>query len=135
MTKKKYIDTYKTIYNVYLVVANEAVTLQDLKKKYTYYDGVEIDDAFSDGIATTAKCIDKETNRAVILVKYNHKSKIKGVNNKLDLINTAAHEATHFAMDLYSYIGEDIDPRMANENLTYNVGWATECIYNTWTKK
>ena len=132
--KKKHIDIYETPYGVHIVIANEAVTLEDLRKKYKYCDDEELDDYFTQFIATTAKCIDKATGRHVILVKYNSSTSIKGVDKKLDLINTVSHEALHVALDIYAYIGQDVDVNN-NEALAYFVGWISERIYKTWTKK
>lgn len=130
---KKYIDTYSTIYGVDLVVANKNVTLKDLQNKYTYSDDRELDDI--DCIASTSYCKNKNTNRYTILVRYNHDSKVKGIDKRLDFINTCSHEATHVVMAIYHYINEKIFPEDSNELLANLVGWATECIYKTWTKK
>ena len=135
MTKKKYIDIYPTIYRVDLVVANEAVTLKDLQKKYTYVDGTELDENITaDCIASTSTCRDKETGKYIILVKYVADTKVKGIDKKLDLLDTAAHEATHVCMRIYSKIGEDVYKDDSNELLAYLLGWATECIYKTLKK-
>lgn len=135
MTKKKYIETFNTVYEVDIVIANMNVTLKDLQKTYTYSDGVELDDEMLQSMATTARCKNKLTNRYCVVVKYNKPSSIKGIDKRADLINTAAHEALHTAMDLYSFIGEDVRPNDSNENLAYLVGWITEKIYQVWTKK
>lgn len=135
MTNKKIINVYNTVYDIVLVVANSKVTLKDLQKKYTYADGAELDEAIKDAIATTCSIRDRQTGRYGILVVYNKDSSVKGVNKTLDRINSAAHEAVHVAMRIYSYIEEDIDPVRSNEHLSYLIGWATQCIYDTWTKK
>ena len=132
--KKKHIDTYETPYDVHIVIANEAVTLEDLRKKYKYCDNNELDDDFTGSSATTARCEDKVTGRKVVLVKYNRPSLVKDVDKKLDFINTISHEALHVALDIYAYIGQDVDVN-DNESLAYLVGWIGECIYKTWTKK
>lgn len=131
----KHIDTYNTIYNIDLVVANKDVTLKDLQKKYTYSDGVELTEDVTSEIASTSYCKNRITGKYTILVKYNRDSKVKGINKKLDLINTAAHEATHVVMAIYSFINEKVFPDDSNEILANTVGWSTECIYKTWTKK
>ena len=135
--KKKYIDVYSTIYEVDIVVANEAVTLKDLKERYTYSDGIELDDALIDGIACTCTCQDKTTGRCVVLTKFNHYSTVKGVNKNLDLLNTAAHEATHIVLDIYSFIDQPVNNTGSGsmEHMAYFVGWVTEKVYETWTKK
>ena len=136
MSKKKYIDIYPTIYRVDLVVANEAVTLKDLQKKYTYVDGTELDENITaDCIASTSTCRDKETGKYIILVKYVADTKVKGIDKKLDLLDTAAHEATHVIMHIYDFIGEKVFCADSNELLANHIGWATKSIYKTWTKK
>lgn len=137
MTKnnKKHIEVLHTVYEVDIVIANKYVTLEDLKKKYAYYDGVELDNDITASQASTARCIDIKTNRPVVLIKYNCDSSIKGVNKKLDLINTASHEATHAAMYIFSYVREFINTDQSNESLAYLIGWITQHTYEIWTKK
>lgn len=132
---KKHIDTYSTMYDLDIVVANEHVTLKDLQKTYTYSDGVEIDNEVFEGWACTSKCRNKLTGRYLVLVKYNKMCDIKGIDKTLWLVNTAAHEAFHTARDIYEFIGQSLDERDGNEPLAYFIGWITENIYNTWTKK
>lgn len=132
---KKHIDTYSTVYGVDIVIANKAVTLKDLQKLYTYSDNVELDQDIMTDIASTSTCRNRKTNRYCILVKFNSNSIIKGQDKKLFLINTVSHEALHVAMDLYSFSGDKVNPRDSNEHLAYLVGWITEIIYKTFTKK
>lgn len=134
--KKAHIDTYETVYSVDLVVANESVTLEQLKKLYKYSDSKELDDFVTDGVCSTSTCIRKTDGKAMCLVKYNHPSSyLKSKRDlEVDLINTCCHEAIHVMMDIYSYIEEKIDTSM-QEVFAYNVGWAAECIYKTLTKK
>ena len=136
-SKKSIIDTYYCdIYNFYLVVANKYATVNQLKKKYTYNDGAEldIDDFITDGIATTSSCTDKKTNARVILVKYNRDSTDKSVDKKLDFINTVNHEATHVAIDVYYRMISQTLHVDSSEPFCYLQGWAAECIYKTLTK-
>lgn len=134
MTKKKYIDTYKTVYGIDLVVANKNVTMKDLRKKYIGVNDTELEDS-EHTIASTIYAKNIATNRYTIIVKYDGDSVVKDVDKKLDLINTAAHEATHVVMFLYDFIGEKVFPQDSNELLANHIGWVTECIYKTWTKK
>jgi len=128
---KKRIDTYKNdIYFIDLVVANEFVKLEDLKKLYVYSDGIEIDNFVLEGYATTCTITRKSDNKACILVKYNGPSKTKNINKTLDFVNTVSHEATHVAIDTYSFIHQNIYDN-SSEPFCYLVGWATECIYKT----
>jgi hypothetical protein len=135
MTNNKRIDTYKTVYEVYLVVAGKDVTLEELKELYTYSDGVELDDGITQGYASTSRCKEKKTGRYVVLVKLNNISTIKGIDKKIWLINTAAHEAVHTAMDMCAFVAQRVEPNDDNEHLAYLIGWSTECIYKTWTDK
>ena len=43
-------------------------------------------------------------------------------------VSDCAHEATHFAMDMYSAMGEEINTNH-QEIMAYLVGYATDCIY------
>lgn len=129
-SKKSIIDIYyNEVYEVSLVVANKYVTLEQLKKKYTYYDGVVLDEDIVKPSACTAKCKDIKTGKYVILVKFNET--VKGY--KLWFTNTTAHEATHVALDIYELIHQEIY-FSSPEPFCYLVGWATECIYKTLTK-
>lgn len=134
--KKAHIDTYETVYSVDLVVANESVTLEQLKKLYKYSDSNELEDTIVNAVCTASRCIRKVDNKAVCLVKYNHPSPhLKSKRDlEVDLINTCCHEAAHVTMDIYDYIGETVDTNR-QEVFAYNVGWAAECIYKTLTKK
>jgi hypothetical protein len=116
-------------------VANKSVELKDLQKLYTYSDDKELGDEAKDCLASTATCKNRKTGRYVILVKYNKLTSIVGVNKKLDLINTASHEAFHALMYLLTFANQDINPDSNVETQAYYMGWLTEIIYNTWTKK
>ena len=51
MDSRSRIDQYETIYSVVMIVANQYTTIEELKKKYTFYDGAELDD--DDTLTTT----------------------------------------------------------------------------------
>lgn len=131
----KHIDTYSTIYNVDIAVANKEVTFKDLQKKYKYPDDSELVENDDNPIAYAERLVDKNTGHAVILIKYCRDNDVKGVDKRADFINTIAHEATHAAMYIYSKIGEKVFVDDSNELLSYLIGWISECIYKTWTKK
>jgi len=132
--KKSIIDIYYLeLYQVYLVVANKYTTVKQLSKKYVYCNDEVLDDRILNGLATTSKCFDIKTGAKVVLVKYNKDSSVKGINKKVDRINTIAHEATHVALDIYENLDQDIC-YCTPEPFCYLVGWATECIYKTLTK-
>lgn len=132
--KNKHIDTFETVYGVDVVVANKAVTVEDLRELYTYSDGYELEDNTTYE-AVTCTCKNKETNRYVILVWYRSMILLKGENVKMRYINAAAHEAFHVVNDLMDFSNEKIDPKKGNEFMAYMIGYFAERIYNTWTKK
>ena len=132
--KNKIIDTYFCdIYDVYLVVANESVTLEELQEKYVYSNKEELDKQIVDGLATTSVCYDKVDNTMVVLVKYNKESSHTNKKKNVDKINTYSHEATHVALDIYEMIGQNIC-YCTPEPFCYLQAWAMECIYKTLTK-
>ncbi len=49
-------------------------------------------------------------------------------------VNECAHEATHFAMELYRAMGESISVEQ-QEVMAYLVGWAADCIHQVVTNK
>lgn len=132
-TNKSIIDVYKTFYNVDLVVVNKYTTTKQLNKVYC---NVEHNDFEDDGcsIAYTEKGYNRKTDKPVIIVRYMGQS-VWAEDQKLDLINTAAHEALHACMYIYSKIGENVYKDDSNELFAYLIGWVTECIYKTWTRK
>lgn len=131
-TDKSVIDVYPTIYNVDLVVVNKYTTIKQLNKVYCNIEHNDFED--DDCIAYTERGYDRKTDKPVIVVRYIRQSTWAD-DQKSDLINTAAHEALHVCMDIYSKIGEKIFEQDSNELFAYLIGWVTECIYKTWTKK
>lgn len=131
-TKKKSIVAryYLALYDVWLVIANEHTTVEDLKKRYVFSDGVVLNDEITGGCATTSTCRDIKTDAYVVLVKYNGPAVNKELNPKTDFINTISHEATHVALDIYELIGQKVCT-CSPEPFCYLVGWATERIYET----
>lgn len=129
---KKHLDIYETLYPVKLVVANEYVTLEDLKKRFMYVDDAELDEEINGGFASTTRVYDKKTKKACVLIKCNDHEII---TNKALLTRVISHEALHFVMDVWSYINENINTNDSNETMCYLIGWASENIYETWTKK
>lgn len=132
--KNKHIDTYTTVYPVYLVVANEAVTLEDLKKDFVYSDKGELDEDILNCQCSTSKVYNKKTNRYCMLVKFNHRTDYKDDDKTTDLVNTVAHEAGHVVLDIYDFIGASVDINN-QEPFTYELGYIAECIYKTLIKK
>jgi len=132
--KKSIIDTYTTIYFVDIVVANEYSTLEELQNLYKYSDNEELDDAILGGQCTTSTCVRKSDNANVVLIKYNHHSKVKTVDKRLDFINTICHEAGHAVLDIYELIGQKVC-NCSPEPFCYLLGYIAECAYKTLTKK
>lgn len=125
---KSIIKTLKTIYEVDIAIANRSTTLAQLKKRYTYNNGDELDNEVMQCDATTTACKDKKTNRPVILIKHNKLSDYKDIDKKTDLINVSAHEATHAMLDVYWMIGDNVNLN-SQEPTAYFIGWLTEEIY------
>lgn len=131
---KSLIKTYKTFYEVDIVIANRFTTLAQLQKRYTYLSGDELTENILDAEATTTTCKDKKTNRSVILIKHNRSCSYKDVDKKYDMINLCAHEAVHAILDIYWIIGEQVSRDM-QEPTAYFIGWLTEEIHKTFTQK
>ena len=133
---KAIIDTYSNIYPVDLVVANKYVTLEQLQELYDYGDKQELDCNITDpnSNATTTCVRRKKDEKSCILVKYNNNDCSKSVDKKTNFISTVCHEAGHVVLDIYEYIRQNIC-NCSPEPFCYLLGWATECIYKTLTKK
>lgn len=132
--KKAIIDTYETLYGVDIVVANRQVSLDKLRKLYTYSDGVMLDDFIADGLATTAIVKRISDNKTCILIKDNKDTDVKSIDKKLDHINTIAHESLHAVLDIYDIIDQKICT-CSSEPMCYLIGYIAECVYKTLTKK
>lgn len=131
--KKKHIDTYTTIYPVEIVIANESVQLEDLKKLYTFSDGTELNDSITDAIASTSTCTRKSDNCPIVLIKFCGKKD----GTKIDLpelIGDIAHESLHATLDIFDYLNEGIC-YTHQEPVAYLIGFISTCAYNTLVKK
>ena len=132
--RKEIVDTYNTIYSVDIVVAKN-IGYKKLNKYYSYSTGEDLEESIENSVATTAKCIRRSDNKPVVLILWNKDLPSYKVDHKKGyMINTMAHEATHAAIDIWDYIGEYIDANHS-EPVAYFIGWVTECIYKTITKK
>lgn len=132
--KKSKIVVYKNgVYDCSLAVANQYTTIEELRKKYTFYDRVELDEDILNGEATTSKCRDINTGEYICLVKYNHGTTVKGKDKTLNFINTVSHEATHVALDIYELCSQNVC-FCSPEPFCYLQGWACECIYKALKK-
>ena len=135
-TNKSIIDTYTSIYPVDLVVANKYATLEELQKLYTYIDETELDSSVIEEScnATVIQVYRKSDHKSCCLVKYNNNDCSKFVNKKEHFISTIAHEAGHVTLDIYEYIQQNVC-NCSPEPFCYLLGWVTQCIYKTLTKK
>lgn len=131
------IDTYSNdIYEWDLVVANKDVNLVRLRELFITADGKELPESIMDNSATTISVTRKKDGKPCCLVKFNcYGVYCKTSKEKMNwLVNTAGHEATHYALDIYYSIDSTVCTTH-QEPFAYLVGWATQCIYNTWTKR
>lgn len=131
MNKKARIDTYKTVYDYDLVVANRAVTLKDLNELYSTCDGKDLDNTVMDGAAACFMCKRKSDNDIIVLAKHNdYNSKIKHEDKFLYIINSAVHEAVHACLDIYANCAVTMDTEN-QEPHAYFIAWLAERIIKT----
>ena len=139
--RKAYIDVYKSIYPLELVVVNGSVTLEQLRKQYCEIDGTEIEDfnrtRFS---AVTFKGIRKSDEHRVVIVWLQNPEDIyypKGTSKTdkhISFAGIVSHEASHAALSTYDTIAEGICT-VDQEPFAYYLQWIVECIYKTMSKK
>lgn len=135
--KKAYIDTYNSIYPVELVVANSAVTIDQLRKLFAERNGDELyDDDITNKAAIVARVIRKSNNHAVLLIRMGPEDKFykDKTERKIDYIGTIAHEAGHIALNTWSRI-EEYEIINCQEPFCYYLEWVTKCICKTVFKK
>lgn len=128
--KKSKIDTYSTLYNIDIIVANSSTTVEELKKLYMYSDKVELNDEIIDGLATTSTVIRKSDNKLGVLVKFNGFTTVKSIKKEDDYMNTISHEAAHVCIDMCENINLPITSSSC-EAFCYLLGYVTECINKT----
>ena len=139
--RKAYIDVYKSMYPLELVVVNGSVTLEQLRKQYCEIDGTEIEDFDrSRWGAVTFKGIRKSDEHRVVIVWLQNPEDVYYVKGTTRLekeqsyVSVIAHEAAHVALTTYSTIGEGICT-VDQEPFAYYMQWIVECIYKTMSKK
>jgi hypothetical protein len=139
--RKAYIDVYKSMYPLELVVVNGSVTLEQLRKQYCEIDGTEIEDFDrSRWSAVTFKGIRKSDEHRVVIVWLQNPEDVYYVKGTTRLekeqsyVSVIAHEAAHVALTTYSTIGEGICT-VDQEPFAYYMQWILECIYKTMSKK
>lgn len=132
--KKAIIDTYETLYDVDIVVANRYVTLDKLKSMFVYADGAELDNFIIDAMATSAIVKRISDNKTCVLIKDNKDSSIKTKDKKVDRINTIAHESLHAVFYIYENIMDQKLCGCSPEPACYLIGYIAECVYKTLMK-
>lgn len=134
--KKARIDTYSTIYDMDIVVANELVTLKKLRELFEYRDGKELEECYTDWDVVTGSLKRKSDGAYVVLIKFNRISDgfVSSGDKLLDMIDVCTHEATHAALDIYKSVSAEID--MENqETFAYFVAYIAERIAKTLLNK
>lgn len=87
------------------------------------FDNVSAWDESSD--AVTEHAYDKLNNKGGVLIRF----------ESYDMgMNQISHEASHAAMDIFSYIGAYPDPKN-QEPFAYLVGWIADCCEKVMIKK
>lgn len=134
--KKARIDTYSTIYDMDIVVANELVTLKKLRELFEYRDGKELEECYIDWDVVTGSLKRKSDGAYVVLIKFNRISDgfVSSGDKLLDMIDVCTHEATHAALDIYNSVSAAVD--MENqENFAYFVAYIAERAAKTLLNK
>ncbi len=88
------------------------------------FDGVS---EWDDGCDAIVDCVyDKQRNLGGVLVRFE--------NRKAMNAGIIAHESSHIAMEIFKYIGAEVD--LSNqEPFSYLVGWIADCINQVKTGK
>lgn len=129
-TKKKLIiDEYDPIIYPRKLWVGKNASLKDLQKRFLTRDGEEIDESWDPTDGTfTIYVQDRVTGKCGCYVN------IADWAYDENLINVIAHEAEHVKISIFHdcHVESNFD---AQEVDAYLVGWCTQCIYNTVTKK
>lgn len=134
--KKARIDTYSTIYDMDVVVANELVGLKKLRELFEYTDGKELEDLYAEWDIVTGLVKRKSDGAYTVLVKFNKFSDsfVSSGDRTLDTVDVCSHEATHAAIDIYNCVSATIDTEN-QENFAYFVAYIAERIAKTLLNK
>lgn len=131
---KERIDTYSTVYESDLVVANSYTNTKKLAEQYEWTGEGTLEDILSEGsIATTVYVTRKKDNKRCHIVIV-HSPYPTSIEELIDLANTCTHEAVHVMLDIYYNLGAKVDT-YDQEIFAYNVGYISECIFKTIYKK
>lgn len=136
MNKKARIDTYSTIYDIDVVVANKEVTIEEIKKQFCYLDDKELNDDSWNWYFISCLVKRKKDGAIVGLVHQGKDNRdfVSSGDETLDLVDVCAHEAVHIALDIYTEVGAKVDPGN-QESFAYFVGYIAERIYKTISNK
>lgn len=134
--KKARIDTYNTIYDMDITVANELVDLKKLRSMFETLDGEELDDCYAEWDVVTGLLKRKSDGAYTVLVKFNKISDtfVSSGDKILDMFDICSHEATHAAIDIYNAVSATIDTNN-QETFAYFVAYITERIAKTLLNK
>lgn len=128
--EKKVIDIYDPVIYPRKLVVTKNVTLQDLRRRFTFRSGDVLSEEYDpEGYTYTCFVTDIKTNEYVVLVNIGYKQK-----DMSEYINDIVNEAEHVKCSIFDDIGlpNTIDSQEAD---AYLVGWVAECIYKTLIKK
>lgn len=127
---KSIVDIYSpTIYPVELHVIRN-MSIDKIKSKYNIDYTIDEDHSWAYTISGIY-LPDKPGKNISIVILTDGLLKCKDILQK---VNTAAHEATHFVLDVAEFIGLE-QSQKSQESYSYLLGWATECIFSTLYRK
>ena len=131
--QKERIDFYPTMCTRDLVVVTGGVSLEKLKKRFSYSTGEEMDNFNPDDYhALCASCKDKKTGKPVELIYLIRVG--NEITDQAEVADVIAHEAVHAALDLYGHMEAWVDINN-QEPFAYLVGYIVSCVYKTYLKK
>lgn len=126
--KKLIVDQYNpNIYPFKLYVVKN-YSMNDLKKLFDITEK-DIEGSWDALTIFGIKYKDEKEASCVVLLS----DKIIKSKDTLDKLDTCAHEALHYVIDLMEEIG-NMCSYATSESYCYLQGWATKCIYRTLVK-
>lgn len=124
------IDIYSpTIYPVELHVIRN-MSIDKIKSKYNIDYTIDEDHSWAYTISGIYLPEKEGKNISIVILS----DKLVSTKDILQKVNTAAHEATHFVLDVAEFVGLE-QSQKSQESYSYLLGWATECIFSTLYKK
>lgn len=131
MDKKKcIIDEYNTVYGFSLfVIINPDKSVIDKRFSFRSDESSIIDDEWADYTAYTVRgAYDKSNNEDCAIIVINK------LNNTGEDVNTFAHESFHAAVDMLEACHIKLTDD-TNEVFAYLIGYFTECVNKTASKR